>query len=57
VADLVYVVSDGHLSEPLLVMNHPDVETLARAITRLERHHLDEGAAVPTLAPESTPEG
>jgi ABC-type sugar transport system ATPase subunit len=55
VADLVYVVSDGHLSEPLLVMSHPDVETLARAITRLERHHLDEGAAVAPLAQGSTP--
>ena len=41
VADLVYVVSDGHLSDALLVMTHPDVESLARAITRLERHHLD----------------
>ena len=37
-ADLVYVVSDGRLSEPILVMNHADVESLARAITRLERH-------------------
>jgi energy-coupling factor transporter ATP-binding protein EcfA2 len=37
-ADLVYVVSDGHLSAPLLVLNHPDVESLAKAITRLERH-------------------
>jgi ABC-type sugar transport system ATPase subunit len=37
-ADLVYVVSDGRLSEPILVMNHVDVESLAMAITRLERH-------------------
>ncbi len=37
-ADLVYVVSDGRLSEPILVMNHADVESLAHAITRLERH-------------------
>jgi ABC-type sugar transport system ATPase subunit len=37
-ADLVYVVSDGRLSEPLLVMNYADVEALAHAITRLERH-------------------
>jgi ABC-type sugar transport system ATPase subunit len=37
-ADLAYVVSDGRLSAPLIVMNHPDVEALARAVTRLERH-------------------
>ncbi|MFP5342235.1 MAG: ATP-binding cassette domain-containing protein [Candidatus Limnocylindria bacterium] len=37
-ADLAYVVSEGRLSEPLLVMNHRDVEDLARAVTRLERH-------------------
>jgi ABC-type sugar transport system ATPase subunit len=37
-ADLVYVMSEGRLSDPLIVMNHEDVETLARAITRLERH-------------------
>lgn len=37
-ADLVYVVSDGRLSDPLLVMGYPDVEALARAVTRLERH-------------------
>ena len=42
-ADLVYVVSDGRLSDPLIVMNHPDVEGLARAVTRLERHTV--GAA------------
>jgi ABC-type sugar transport system ATPase subunit len=45
VADLAYVVSDGRLSDPILVMSHDDVETLARAITRLERHDLDTGAA------------
>ncbi|MEZ0241618.1 MAG: ATP-binding cassette domain-containing protein [Chloroflexota bacterium] len=38
VADIGYVVSDGALSDPLLVMNYADVEALARAITRLERH-------------------
>jgi ABC-type sugar transport system ATPase subunit len=38
VADLAYVVSDGRLSDPVLVMNHEDVESLARAVTRLERH-------------------
>jgi ABC-type sugar transport system ATPase subunit len=37
-ADLAYVVSDGRLSAPLLVMSFPDVEALARAVTRLERH-------------------
>jgi ABC-type sugar transport system ATPase subunit len=37
-ADLAYVVSDGRLSDPIMVMNHQDVESLARAITRLERH-------------------
>ena len=37
-ADLVYVMSDGRLSDPLIVVSHEDVETLARAITRLERH-------------------
>ena len=42
-ADLVYVVSEGRLSPPVMVMTHPDVESLARAITRLERH----GAAQP----------
>lgn len=44
-ADLVYVVSDGRLSDPLNVMAFPDVETLARAVTRLERH-----AAAPAVA-------
>lgn len=42
-ADLVYVVSEGRLSQPVMVMTHQDVESLARAITRLERH----GAAQP----------
>ena len=44
-ADLVYVVSDGHLSESILVMTHADVESLARAITRLERHGTAQPAA------------
>jgi hypothetical protein len=39
-ADLAYVVSDGRLSTPLMVMNYPDVEALARAVTRLERHSI-----------------
>ena len=46
-ADLAYVVSDGRLSDPLIVMNYPDVEALARAVTRLERH----GAVAPAAAP------
>ncbi|MBA2372675.1 MAG: sugar ABC transporter ATP-binding protein [Chloroflexi bacterium] len=37
-ADVAYVVSDGTLSEPLVVSTFADVESLARAITRLERH-------------------
>ena len=46
VADLAYVVSEGRLSAPLIVMNYPDVESLARAVTRLERH--DTAAAATT---------
>ncbi len=48
-ADLVYVVSEGRLSDPLIVMNHEDVEALARAVTRLERHNVAPaaGAAAP----------
>lgn len=49
-ADIAYVVSDGRLSDPLVVMNYPDVETLARAVTRLERH-----GAVPPVAPSNEP--
>ena len=37
-ADLAYVVSEGRLSAPLIVMNYGDIEELARAVTRLERH-------------------
>ncbi len=37
-ADFAYVVSDGRLSDPLIVINYLDVEALARAVTRLERH-------------------
>ncbi len=52
VADLSYVVSEGRLSEPLIVMNYPDIEELARAITRLERHSQAPlaGAAAPAPA-------
>ena len=48
-ADYVYVVSEGCLSDPVLVMNHPDVEALARAVTRLERHSVapSAGASAP----------
>jgi ribose transport system ATP-binding protein len=48
-ADLVYVVSDGRLSDPLMVMGYPDLEALARAVTRLERH-----SATPTAAAAAT---
>ncbi len=44
-ADLVYVVSDGRLSDAILVMTHPDVESLAKAVTRLERHGSSKPAA------------
>jgi ABC-type sugar transport system ATPase subunit len=50
-ADLAYVTSDGRLSAPLTVADHEDVETLARAITRLERH-----ARVRPVATSSVPE-
>jgi hypothetical protein len=40
-------VSDGRLSEPLQVAEFADVETLARSITRLERHG--------SVAPPATP--
>ncbi len=50
VADLAYVVSDGRLSPPLLVMNHPDVEALARAVTRLERHRGTAASGAPDRA-------
>ena len=46
-ADYVYVVSEGCLSDPVLVMNHPDVEALARAVTRLERHSVAPSAGAP----------
>jgi ABC-type sugar transport system ATPase subunit len=38
VADLLYVVAEGRLSEPLQVATFPDVEALAAAAARLERH-------------------
>jgi ABC-type sugar transport system ATPase subunit len=37
-ADRVIVVSDGRLSAPLSVADHPHVEALATEVTRLERH-------------------
>jgi len=37
-ADRVIVVSDGRLSAPLSVAEHPHVEALATEVTRLERH-------------------
>jgi ABC-type sugar transport system ATPase subunit len=39
IADRVYVVSDGRVSDPLEVSEHTDVKALAAAITRRERHH------------------
>jgi hypothetical protein len=50
-ADLAYVVSEGRLSEPLIVMNYPDIEELARAVTRLERHSLTPLAGAAATAP------
>jgi ABC-type sugar transport system ATPase subunit len=44
-ADIAFVLSDGRLSDPLIVMTFLDVETLARAVTRLERH----GAVLPAV--------
>jgi ribose transport system ATP-binding protein len=49
-ADLVYVVSDGRLSDPLMVMGYPDLEALARAVTRLERHSATPAPAAPATA-------
>lgn len=37
-ADMVYVVSDGRLSSPIAVRDHPHVESLATEVSRLERH-------------------
>ncbi len=48
-ADLAYIVSEGHLSDSVIVMNYPDVGALARAVTRLERH-----SAVPAAGARAT---
>ena len=45
VADLLYVVAEGRLSEPLQVASFPDVEALAAAASRLERHATRPGEA------------
>jgi len=37
-ADLVYVVSDGRLSQAVDVRNYQHVEALATEVTKLERH-------------------
>lgn len=50
VADLAYVVSDGRLSPPITVAEHEDVESLAKAVTRLERHASTTPAAKPDEA-------
>jgi ABC-type sugar transport system ATPase subunit len=38
VADRVHIMSDGRLSEPLVVANYPDVEALAKDIAAREQH-------------------
>jgi ABC-type sugar transport system ATPase subunit len=45
VADLLYVVSEGRLTEPLQVASFPDVEALAAAAARLEQHASRPGEA------------
>jgi ABC-type sugar transport system ATPase subunit len=45
VADLLYVVAEGRLSAPLQVASFPDVEALAAASARLERHASRPGEA------------
>lgn len=45
VADRVYVLSDGRLSEPLLVHTYDRVEALAADVSKLERH-TERAAAV-----------
>jgi ABC-type sugar transport system ATPase subunit len=49
-ADIAYVVSDGRLSPPLLVADYPDVEALARSVTRLERHSRPTHEMLPASA-------
>lgn len=51
-ADLAYVMSDGQISKPLIVACFEDVEALARAITRLERHSRVGSAAGAPPAPQ-----
>ena len=46
-AEVAYVVSDGRLSAPLIVPEYADVEALARAVTRLERHARPPNATAP----------
>ena len=54
-ADLAYVMSDGRISEPLIVTSYEDVEALARAITRLERHaRVQPNGGMPS-APQPAP--
>jgi ABC-type sugar transport system ATPase subunit len=54
-ADLAYVMSDGRISAPLIVTSYEDVEALARAITRLERHARVQPSAGIEPAPQPTP--
>jgi ABC-type sugar transport system ATPase subunit len=51
VADFAYVVSDGSLSDAIPVSDHVDVESLARAITRLERHAWERREAARIATP------
>jgi ABC-type sugar transport system ATPase subunit len=53
-ADLAYVMSEGRISEPLIVTSYEDVEALARAITRLERHARVQPSAAMPPAPQPT---
>jgi ABC-type sugar transport system ATPase subunit len=45
VADLLYVVAEGRLAEPLRVAEFDDVESLAAAAAKLERHASRRGEA------------
>jgi ABC-type sugar transport system ATPase subunit len=51
VADRLYVVSDGHPSEPLEVASFPDMEALAKTVARLETHGGVRAAAAAPARP------
>jgi ABC-type sugar transport system ATPase subunit len=46
VADRLYVLSDGRLSDPLNLHAYDRVETLAADVSKLERHAVVEEVAV-----------